>query len=321
MRPLTLAPGRLTTAPLTTAPAAPPTAWRRVTARARQAAATALVAAAALSAALSAACADDDAPTAPGPTTRERQVAALVRSFETGDRSALSVINPGKYIQHNLSAPDGFAGLLGFLDALPRGAVRATPVRVFEDGDFVVAHSSYVLFGPPQTAFDVYRYENGRVVEHWDNLEVTAGPNPSGHTMIDGPTEPRDLGRTAANKALARAYVTAVLVNTDPSRVAEFVDPGYVEHNPLSRDGVPALTAAFQTLFAPPFSLRFTRIHAVLGKGDLALVISEGVRSGRTAAFYDLYRVANGRIAEHWDVIQEILPREQWQHQNGKFGF
>jgi predicted SnoaL-like aldol condensation-catalyzing enzyme len=36
-------------------------------------------------------------------------------------------------------------------------------------------------------------------------------------------------------------------------------------------------------------------------------------------AFYDLFRVENGKIAEHWDVLETIPPETSWQNQNGKF--
>jgi len=42
---------------------------------------------------------------------------------------------------------------------------------------------------------------------------------------------------------------------------------------------------------------------------------------GRHTAFYDLFRVQDGKIAEHWDVLEAIIPKEQWKNQNGKFGF
>ena len=63
------------------------------------------------------------------------------------------------------------------------------------------------------------------------------------------------------------------------------------------------------------------RIHKVLGKGNFVLVVSEGRVGGQPTSFYELYRVENGRIAEHWDTIETIPPREQWKNDNGKFGF
>jgi predicted SnoaL-like aldol condensation-catalyzing enzyme len=36
-------------------------------------------------------------------------------------------------------------------------------------------------------------------------------------------------------------------------------------------------------------------------------------------AFYDLFRLANGKIAEHWDTTEKIAPRNKWKNDNGKF--
>lgn len=49
------------------------------------------------------------------------------------------------------------------------------------------------------------------------------------------------------------------------------------------------------------------------------LVVSEGEFAGKHSAFYDLFRVANGKLAEHWDVIEAIPARDQWKNPNGKF--
>jgi len=59
----------------------------------------------------------------------------------------------------------------------------------------------------------------------------------------------------------------------------------------------------------------------VLGEGDFALVVSEGEFGGKPTSFYDLFRVENGKIAEHWDTIEEIPARSDWKNANGKFGF
>jgi predicted SnoaL-like aldol condensation-catalyzing enzyme len=57
----------------------------------------------------------------------------------------------------------------------------------------------------------------------------------------------------------------------------------------------------------------------VLGEGDFVLVASEGSYNEQPTSFYDLFRVENGKIAEHWDTIEPIPPETEWQNQNGKF--
>ena len=74
-------------------------------------------------------------------------------------------------------------------------------MRAFADGDFVFTHTNYNFFGP-KIGFDIFRFEYGLIVEHWDNLQETSPANPSGHTMIDGSTESTDLEKTTANKTL-----------------------------------------------------------------------------------------------------------------------
>jgi predicted SnoaL-like aldol condensation-catalyzing enzyme len=36
-------------------------------------------------------------------------------------------------------------------------------------------------------------------------------------------------------------------------------------------------------------------------------------------SFYDFYRIVGGKMVEHWDVLETLIPKEQWKNQNGKF--
>ena len=249
------------------------------------------------------------------------QVAALLKSIETGDPAPVAVVNPVKYIQHNLSAGDGLAGLGALLAALPPGSARANTVRVFEDGDFVFAHTEYNFFGP-KIGFDVFRFEEGRIVEHWDNLQETpAQPNPSGRTMTDGTTTVTDLDRTESNKKLVHAFVDDILVNGRMERLAGYYDgDAYLQHNPGVADGLSGLGAALAAMEKAGISMKYDRVHKVLGEGNFVLVISEGQFGGQHVAFYDLFRVQAGKVAEHWDTIEPIPPRAEWKNGNGKFG-
>jgi predicted SnoaL-like aldol condensation-catalyzing enzyme len=67
--------------------------------------------------------------------------------------------------------------------------------------------------------------------------------------------------------------------------------------------------------------MKYDTIHQVLGEGNFVLVVSAGTFGDAPTSFYDLFRVENGKIAEHWDVIETIAPQSEWKNQNGKFGF
>ena len=49
------------------------------------------------------------------------------------------------------------------------------------------------------------------------------------------------------------------------------------------------------------------------------LGVSEGAFGGKPTSYYDLWRVENGKIAEHWDVMETIADKSTWQNNNGKF--
>ena len=255
-------------------------------------------------------------------TDPKTAIVQLLKSLETGDPEPVRIVHPQRYTQHNLAVGDGLAGLAAVLQAAPPGSIRANTVRVFQDGDHVVAHTAYDFFGP-KIGFDIFRLEDGLVVEHWDNLQETpTQPNPSGRTMIDGPTAVVDREHTAANKALVRAFVTEVLVNGQAERLGAYIDADrYTQHNPAVGDGVPALVAALQAMAQAGTPMTFTRLHAVLGEGNFVLSVSEGQMLGRHVAFYDLFRVDHGKIVEHWDTIEAIAPPSEWKNANGKFGF
>ncbi|HEY0713824.1 MAG TPA: nuclear transport factor 2 family protein [Polyangia bacterium] len=253
-------------------------------------------------------------------SAQKQQVRDLLKSIETGAPGPVAVINPKKYIQHNLGAADGLAGFGALMQQLPKGSARANTVRVFQDGDYVFAHTDYNFFGP-KIGFDVFRFEGGKIVEHWDNLqEKPSAPNPSGRTMIDGPTEAKDLDKTAANKALVRRFVDDILVNGRMAKLAGYYDgDNYTQHNPQVADGVSGLGAALKAMAEKGIAMKYDRLHRVLGEGNFVLTMSEGSFAGKHVAFYDLFRVENGKIAEHWDTIEAIPPKSEWKNKNGKF--
>jgi predicted SnoaL-like aldol condensation-catalyzing enzyme len=68
-------------------------------------------------------------------------------------------------------------------------------------------------------------------------------------------------------------------------------------------------------------TMKYDRVHKVLGEGNFVLVVNEGAFGGKQTSFYDLFRVENGKIAEHWDTIETNPRQVQWKNGNGEFGF
>lgn len=255
----------------------------------------------------------------PAMTDYKQQVVDLLKSIETGDSGPLAYINPDKYIQHNLAVGDGLAGLHTLFQSLPKGSAKVNTVRVFQDGNFVFTHTDYNFFGP-KVGFDIFRFEDGKIVEHWDNLQETAAkPSPSGHTMIDGPTTASDLDKTEANKALMQTYMDDLLSGHRDKFSGYFDGNNYIQHNPWVADGLTGLVAGLQTLAKQGLSVKYQRVHKILGEGNFVLVVSEGSFGDRPTSYYDFYRIQNGKIAEHWDALEPIPPRAEWKNSNGKF--
>jgi len=250
---------------------------------------------------------------------KKDQIRALLKSIETGDPGSVAVVNEAKYIQHNPQTHEGGEGLVALFQRLSKTSPRVNIVRAFEDGDFVFAHTEYD-FSSRKIGFEVFRFDGGRAVEHWDNIQERQGPNESGRTMVDGPTEAVDHKLTESNRALVRSFIEVVLIDGHLDRLIDFLDEdSYVEHNPRLGDGVSVLRSALDVEDENGRYIDYHRIHRVLAEGNFVLCVSEGKYGGEHAAFYDLFRLVMGKVVEHWDTTEKIAPRSKWKNDNGKF--
>ena len=247
------------------------------------------------------------------------RIRALLKGIETGDPASVAVVHPDNYIQHNPQTHEGGEGLAALFKRLSRSNPRVNIVRAFEDGDYVFAHTEYD-FASRRIGFEVFRFENDLAVEHWDNIQPRQGPSPSGHSMVDGPAEATDLALTETNRALARSFVTEVLIRARPQELEHYIDAEhYTEHSPHIANGLPALQSALEASSDIGKTIHYERIHRVLAEGNFVLTASEGAHAGVHAAYYDLFRLAAGKIVEHWGTIEAIPPRSEWKNDNGKF--
>ena len=272
-------------------------------------------------------CTTKDAAVNSPDLSNEAKAMLVLGSFATGDTAAIeSYVSPDTYIQHNLGAPDGRAALISMIPGAAKDGHISTR-RVLVMGDLVALHNDYNLpaFGGALVGFDVFRFKDGKIVEHWDNLMPRADPNASGHTETDGPVAVKDLDKTQANCDLVVDFLTRSLINYDAKMdITKYISSTtYIQHNPGSGDGLPAFQSMLQAMAKNKMVMSYSKIHFVVAQGNFVMTAAEGVFGNAAAlaptAFYDLFRVENGLIVEHWDAISTIPPQAQWQNKNGKF--
>lgn len=255
-------------------------------------------------------------------TPSEIVLAAMAAIFTDFDVDAATPLLAEDYIQHNPGVPTGAAPALGFIPGLKESGISIETHRVIAEGDLVVMHNTYTnaqaFGGDVLVAFDVFRVEDGKVAEHWDNLIPVAAPNPSGRTQTDGATEITDLDKTAENKAAVEGFIADILQGGAPDKITDYVSTEtYLQHNPDVADGLDDLGAALAAMAEAGMAMTYAKTHLVVAEGNFVFAASEGALGDTPTAFYDLFRLEDGLIVEHWDVISEI-PAEM-AHDNGKF--
>ena len=107
------------------------------------------------------------------PTANKKTVVDFYeKAINQKDFDAASRYLGSRYIQHNPVAPDGAEGLKGFIGFLKSKFPdsKSEIKRVFAEGDYVILHVHAVR--EPGTRgraiVDIFRLENGKIVEHWD---------------------------------------------------------------------------------------------------------------------------------------------------------
>lgn len=108
--------------------------------------------------------------------------------FEGDVDTAVRLYGGKSYTQHTPFAADGFDGLRNYIKWIAekypntRGEIK----RVLADGDFVILHCHYTgFFGTNGDAIiDIFRLEDGKLVEHWDVIQAIPETSLNENTMF-----------------------------------------------------------------------------------------------------------------------------------------
>ena len=234
-------------------------------------------------------------------------------------RAAVEKYTGHRYTQHSTGVADGVEGFLAFFEPfLERNPKRDIEiVRILEDGPWVFCHAYQSLNdGAAQwvTMDMFYTDASGLILEHWDTIGPFVSKTRSGEHMVQGTAEVDVSTDTAATKALVLEYTKQVLQERHHEALPSFVADDLVQHSA----GLDAGRRGLADWVASDAAGTYDMLFQILGQGDFAVTYGKRHAGGKDIAVFDIYRVAAGKIVEHWSNAEEIGPRESWGN-SGKF--
>lgn len=111
----------------------------------------------------------------------------------------------------------------------------------------------------------------------------------------------------ANTRDIVLKFYDAALNEKNPEKARSFLGDAYIQHNPHVPDGIDAFLR-FIKFRRDKFPAAHNEVKRVIAEGDLvALHVHSVVIPGSPGRqIVDIFRVENGKVVEHWDVIQEI---------------
>ena len=230
------------------------------------------------------------------------------------DESLVDQFITDDYIQHNpmvKTGKRGFLETLAFLKQMPPPRTDVSPIiRIIAEEHFVALHLAVEIGGKETVVLDLFRLSEGKLAEHWDAIEVQPLESLNSHTMTDGEREILDHHLTDENKSLVSNYYRDIWIDGNTDRLQQYFSPDLVQHIPEIADGLSGLENYFRE-----HELSLKKVHRVIGEGNFVLAQLEVQLQDNPFVFYEILRIADGKIAEQWRVKQQIP--ETMAHSNG----
>lgn len=264
--------------------------------------------------------------------------------IQNRDMDATSKYQAEDYIQHNPNVNTGRAGFVAFFSKMPKPkvdnpAVLANqPVVKGAKGDFV-----WLIWETEQkdprdpsktyhsNSFDLLRIQNGKVQEHWDSAMKFPG---SGNVDTGVSPKPPMEWNTGANKLTKQEKLTDALATEELKDMLQYghleladktMDPGYIQHNPnvpQGRDGFKQFMSRIpgrRAEDAKPIQAAWPNPPTItLIDGPYSVMMWNRTAKdpddpGKTYMWdhFDVVRMENGKIKEHWDEARINPPRPQ----------
>jgi predicted SnoaL-like aldol condensation-catalyzing enzyme len=221
-----------------------------------------------------------------------------------------------RYTQHSAGIKNGKEGFIEFFGPfLERNPIRDIKVvRSITDGQYVFVHVFQSLNNGESkwVTMDMFDMDaNDKIIEHWDVIWADQ-ETPSGIDMTGGATEVKDKELTVENKRLVTDLLKHVFIEGSTDYISRFISEKCIQHSPQIQPGIAGWRDYLNS------GLRYEFVHQVVGEGNFVAALSKSFTGDTSYAVFNLFRIENAEIVEHWDCIEEIAPKEQWAN-SGKF--
>ncbi|WP_223150986.1 nuclear transport factor 2 family protein [Flavobacterium ajazii] len=232
---------------------------------------------------------------------------AMNELFVKRDVTALDRYWADGYIQHNPTIADGKEDLIPMIKGLPANFKYESGLVIAND-NYVMIHGRYTGLAPePLIIVDIFRVENGKLKEHWDVMqtEVKAEKAVNGNTMFPISQPKADKND---NRKLVQDYLNDLFIKKDAKLTEKYWGTDMIQHNPTMPNGLDVLRG-----FASNIPQGFKYVPGIaVADGDKVMI--HGYYEGwgpKPLVAVDIFRIENGKVVEHWDVMQEFVPDNQ----------
>lgn len=252
---------------------------------------------------------------------KENAIRLYLEGIKQGNIDVVDELTGDRYTQHSTGVADGPEGFKDFFrDFLKRTNDRDIRiVRSLEDGRYVFTHAYQNIDNGSAKWITTDMFdtdENNKIVEHWDVIAAytEVSDTISGNDVILGEFNVKDLDKTESNKALVRMFLTDVIQNGNHDNIEKYIsEETYIQHNAFLPNGIDAVRNSLSKK-----DFRYDFIFHVMGEGNYVVSYSKMSKDNQEYCIFDIFRVENNKIVEHWDNMEPIPPRSEWAN-TGKF--
>ena len=236
-----------------------------------------------------------------------------------------------RYIQHSPDLADGWKPVWDLLAKRPAG-FSSTQMKWLGPGGFL-DNGRYLIMlrevnrgdgTPPSKIVDIMKFDKaGKYAEHWDIRQALAKTNVSGESETGAAEKyiktPVNYSAEIeeSNKQIVASFLELGFnQNRMDEALSKYVSESYIQHSPQVAQGRAGIKAMVDAGKTPPLK---HDIQLIAAQNDIVVVFSRVTVKDKQLAVVEIQLVRDGKLVEHWDVIQNVPSAESMPHTNGMF--